>query len=138
MSSRSAWRRRSAREAVLVAERQAKTRRRARNMMVATAVASALIVAVAFAASSGGSHRTAANGAPVAGAAYSGGLLSGVPQQGLVLGSPSAPVKIDEFADLQCPYCGEFARQALPQLVARYIRTGKVSNEFRNPSFIRP
>ncbi len=43
-----------------------------------------------------------------------------------------------EFADLQCPYCDEFATQALPQLIARYVRPGKLSIEFRNLAFIGP
>ncbi|MBV9604052.1 MAG: thioredoxin domain-containing protein [Solirubrobacterales bacterium] len=43
-----------------------------------------------------------------------------------------------EFADLQCPYCDEFATQALPSLITQYVRPGKVSIEFRNLSFIGP
>lgn len=43
-----------------------------------------------------------------------------------------------EFADLQCPYCDEFATQALPSLITHYVRPGKVSIEFRNLSFIGP
>ncbi len=47
-------------------------------------------------------------------------------------------MRLVEFADLQCPYCDEFATQALPSLVTRYVRTGRVSIEFRNLSFIGP
>jgi protein-disulfide isomerase len=36
-----------------------------------------------------------------------------------------------EFADLQCPFCAEYARQTLPTLVQRYVRTGKVRLELR-------
>src|SRR5262245_45362015 len=32
-------------------------------------------------------------------------MLSGVPQEELVLGDPSAPVELIEFGDLQCPIC---------------------------------
>jgi len=138
MPSRTAQRRESAREAVRAVERSASVRRRTRNAVLATVVASALVVAVALAASSGGGRPTAANGAPVAGAAYSSALLNGIPQHGLLLGSPGARVHVIEFADLQCPYCGEFARQALPQIITQYVRSGEVSIEFRNLSFIGP
>ena len=47
-------------------------------------------------------------------------------------------MRIVEFADLQCPYCDEFATQALPPLITHYVRPGKVSVEFRNLSFIGP
>ena len=43
-----------------------------------------------------------------------------------------------EFADLQCPYCDEYALQALPTLVRDYVRTGKLSLRFENLSFIGP
>jgi protein-disulfide isomerase len=113
-------------------------RRRTRNAVLAVAVASALIVAVALIASSGGGPATAANGAPVAGVGYSSALLSGIPQHGRQLGNARARVHVIEFADLQCPYCGEFARQALPQIVTQYVRSGEVNIEFRDLSFIGP
>jgi protein-disulfide isomerase len=47
-------------------------------------------------------------------------------------------VTLVEYADLQCPYCGEFSRNALPSLIADYVRTGKVRLVFRGLSFIGP
>src|SRR5262249_5567482 len=41
-----------------------------------------------------------------------------------------------EYADLQCPYCGEFARSTLPTLVGRYVREGKLKIEFRGLAFV--
>jgi protein-disulfide isomerase len=62
--------------------------------------------------------------------------FAGIPQHGTVLGSPRAPVTLVEFADLQCPYCGEFARVALPTLVRDYVRTGKVRIVFQGLEFL--
>jgi len=43
-----------------------------------------------------------------------------------VLGSSSAPVTLVEFLDLQCPFCAQFHKAALPELKRKYIDTGKV------------
>jgi protein-disulfide isomerase len=58
-------------------------------------------------------------------------ILRGIPQQGLTLGDPKAPILLVEFADLQCPYCRQFAATSWPEIVRRYIRTGKVRMELR-------
>jgi protein-disulfide isomerase len=59
-------------------------------------------------------------------------LLAGIPQSGGVLGRSSAPVTLVYFGDLQCPFCGEFSRTALNQLIEHYVRTGKLRVEYRN------
>jgi len=65
-------------------------------------------------------------------------LLDGIPQNGLVLGSPAAPVTMIEYADVQCPFCGEFAGRSLPALLDEYVRPGKVKIEFRGLRFLGP
>jgi Thioredoxin len=64
--------------------------------------------------------------------------LNGIPQSGLWLGSPKAPVTIVEFADLQCPFCAEYHRNVFPSILDRYVRTGKVRLELRLLRFIGP
>ena len=45
--------------------------------------------------------------------------------RGVVKGDPDAPITIIEFADFQCPGCGEFATQVKPLLEAEFVETGK-------------
>lgn len=54
---------------------------------------------------------------------------------GFQMGNPNAPVKLVEYASLTCPHCADFSEKAVPQLVEKYIRTGRVSYEMRN--FVR-
>jgi protein-disulfide isomerase len=78
-------------------------------------------------------------GAPAAAAvAPERSLLTGIPQQGAALGSPKAPVTLVEYADLQCPYCGQWARGTLPTLVERYVRTGQLRIVFNGLAFVGP
>ncbi|MBU6398639.1 MAG: DsbA family protein [Rhodospirillales bacterium] len=42
------------------------------------------------------------------------------------IGSPSAPVTVQEFFSLTCPHCGEFATHTMPQVKANFVDTGKV------------
>jgi protein-disulfide isomerase len=60
------------------------------------------------------------------GAAATAALFKGIPQRLNQLGNPNAKVTMIEFADPQCPYCRDFALDALPPIVKEYVRTGKV------------
>lgn len=65
-------------------------------------------------------------------------LFRGVPQDGIALGSPDAPLTLVEYADLQCPYCAQWARETLPVIVNEYVRAGRVRVLLRGLSFIGP
>jgi protein-disulfide isomerase len=63
-------------------------------------------------------------------------LFAGIPQHGTSLGDPDAPVVMTEFADPQCPFCAQYAKDVLPALVDRYVRTGQVRLELNLLTFL--
>lgn len=62
--------------------------------------------------------------------------FASVPQTGATLGDSNATVQIVEYADYQCPFCGDFALEVVPQLVEDYVQTGQASFEFRAHPFL--
>ncbi len=54
------------------------------------------------------------------------------PEGGFRMGSPDAPVKLVEYASMTCPHCRDFTRAGGDTLKANYVRTGKLSWEYRN------
>ncbi|MES2178962.1 MAG: thioredoxin domain-containing protein [Gemmatimonadota bacterium] len=50
--------------------------------------------------------------------------------EGYLMGSPTAPLEIVEFADFECPSCGQFATLTEPDVRARLVNTGKVRIRF--------
>ena len=54
---------------------------------------------------------------------------------GYRIGNPAAAVKLVEYGSLTCSHCATFAEVGVPQLLSKYVRSGRVSFEFRN--FVR-
>lgn len=54
------------------------------------------------------------------------GVLPAAHQDPKSLGSPTAPIVITEYSDMECPYCLEHAEMVLPPLIERYVTTGKL------------
>jgi protein-disulfide isomerase len=54
------------------------------------------------------------------------------PEGGFRMGNPAARVKLVEYGSLACPHCRHFEETGYKPLVAKYVRTGRVSYEFRN------
>lgn len=52
--------------------------------------------------------------------------------RGYLLGSDSAAVEITEYADYQCPACGDFETVQFPAVVQQLIRTGRVRWRYRD------
>jgi protein-disulfide isomerase len=141
-------RREAARAARVEAERaQAAAAQRRRRLMTVGGVlaVAAVVVVVAILVSGGGGDNASdrpqaaqTSSGAIPGQKESAEMLAGIPQKGIYLGKADAPVRLVEFADLQCPICREYTLQSLPQLVQDYVRTGKVRMEFRNLSFLGP
>jgi protein-disulfide isomerase len=94
---------------------------------IAVAAAVALVVVALVFRDSQGS--TSATSTPIVD-------LSGIPQAGSVLGSPSAKVALIEYADPQCPACRLYTESMFPTAVDEYVRPGKINTEFRGFPFI--
>jgi hypothetical protein len=105
----------------------AAARRRRLGLLGAAALVAAGVVVVLILISSGGSDNGGGAGRPLEGTAGVNRLFEGVPQRGVTLGRADAPVTLVEFADLQCPFCAEYADRTLPTIVQRYVRSGRVA-----------
>lgn len=53
-----------------------------------------------------------------------------------VLGEEKAPVVMIEFSDFQCPFCGRHFSQTEPQIIEKYVKTGKVRLAYRDFAFL--
>jgi protein-disulfide isomerase len=65
-------------------------------------------------------------------------LFAGIPQHATVLGKTSAPVKLFEYGDLQCPVCKEYSEEVLPEIIENQVKKGETSITFRNFIIIGP
>jgi len=59
-------------------------------------------------------------------------LLAGIPQAGSVLGSPTAPVTLQFYGDLECPTSRAFTLVDLPSVISRWVRDGQLRIEYRS------
>jgi len=94
----------------------------------------------------GGSSSGIPKGTPTIGSAAAGlpgsdearDLFKGIPQDGVYLGSPKAPVQMVMYIDLQCPFCQNYETTVMPTIVKKYVRTGKVRVKIEPWAFIGP
>jgi protein-disulfide isomerase len=100
----------------------------------------ALLLAAVVLLSTGliGASRVGSGGAETTATPSPTSSFAGIPQAAVALGDPNAPVTLVEYADLQCPYCAEWAHRTLPVLTDEYVRTGKLRIVFRGLAFIGP
>ncbi|HEY2632106.1 MAG TPA: thioredoxin domain-containing protein [Solirubrobacteraceae bacterium] len=113
---------------------EASQRKRLIQLGGVAAVVIVIIAVILVATGSGGSKKAPAPASPEAKSAQTAvtSLLQGIPQSGTTLGNPNAPVTIQYFGDLECPICKEFTLGALPPLIQKYVRSGKVKIEYHS------
>jgi protein-disulfide isomerase len=54
------------------------------------------------------------------------------PEGGFRIGNPAAAIKVVEYFSLTCPHCAAFDAESAPRLIPNYVRSGRVSLEYRN------
>jgi protein-disulfide isomerase len=117
-----------------------------RVLIVAGAILAAAAVAVVLGIVLTGGKSDSLKDVPTVGSLQAGlpgagtvnALFKGVPQAGITLGRSDAPVTLVEYLDAQCPYCREFETTVMPDLVSKYVRTGKLRVVMQPWAFIGP
>jgi protein-disulfide isomerase len=107
------------------------TRRRLQLLGSVVVVAVVAVVVILVATGGGGSKKVTAPEAAKEKNVVT-ALISGIPQSGTTLGSPTAPVTLQYFGDLECPICKDFTLGALPSLIEKYVRPGKLKIEYHS------
>ena len=110
-------------------------RTRLAQLGIVVAVVIVAIVAIVIATGSGGKSSgpvKAGSGKASQNVAVVNAAINGIPQNGITLGNPTAPVTLQYFADLECPICKDFTLGALPSIIQNWVRTGRLKIEFRN------
>jgi protein-disulfide isomerase len=106
------------------------TRERRLWLLAGAAALAAVLVVVAIAISQGGADEDD-EASPAA-------RVERIAQDGVSLGDPDATATLIEFADLQCPFCAEYALQTQPDVIDRFVRPGRLRLELRLLAFLGP
>jgi protein-disulfide isomerase len=124
--------RKAAEEAVAVGA--ARKRRMAQLGGAVAAVVVVIVIVLVVTSGGGGSSKPVApqSKAGKQQAAVVESTIGGIPQKGNVLGSTTAPVTMQYFGDLECPICRDFTLGALPKLIQKWVKTGKMKIEYRS------
>jgi protein-disulfide isomerase len=125
---------RSQRRALEEAEAASAARRTRLTQLAGVVAVVVVAIVIILVATGGGSSKKVAPGSKAAGEAEKtvNSLVAGIPQSGDVIGSPAAPVTMQYFGDLECPICRDFTLGALPTLIKKWVRTGKMRIEYRS------
>src|SRR5262249_3331472 len=109
-------------------------RKRIRQLGIIVAGVVAIIVVVLIATGGSGGTKKVQSGTKAANetVAQVSANIGGIPQNGNTIGYPNAPVTLQYFGDLQCPVCKQFTIAALPSIIQKWVRTGKLKIEYRS------
>ena len=126
---------RDQRRALEEAEAASAARRTRLTQLASVVVVVVVAIVVILVATGGGSSaKKVAPGSKAAGETEKvvTALVAGIPQSGNTLGNPTAPVTMQYFGDLECPICKDFTLGALPTVIKKFVRTGKLRIEYRS------
>jgi protein-disulfide isomerase len=101
-------------------------------------VAVVIVVVILVATSGGKKAGLVGGGKKNAEVAAVTSLVGGIPETGSVLGNPAAPVTMEYFGDLECSACKAFTLGALPTIISKYVRTGKLKIEYHSMQTATP
>jgi protein-disulfide isomerase len=110
---------------------------RNRLLLLAAAVAAAAIVVVALIVVGAGKDSTNTATGVDSNSAHA-HPFKGVAQRGATLGSASARATLTVYEDPQCPFCRDWNLNALPSVVADYVRPGKLKLVYRGVNILGP
>ena len=102
------------------------------GVVLAAIAVVAVLVAISGGGGSGGGKglQTGTGASKTASSVHQ--LLAGIPQSGVTLGNPKAPITVTYYGDLECPICRDFTLSGgWPQLVSNDVKSGKVKVVFR-------
>lgn len=117
------------------------TAKKTRNIVLALVAAIVLVLVAVFAGVAAQESRLSdANSpmptkAPAAGesaAAEEFSLARRKAEDPLAMGDVDAPVVMVEYSDYRCPFCGVYARKTQPEIIKKYVETGKLRIEWRD------
>jgi protein-disulfide isomerase len=98
--------------------------------VVVVAIVIILIASGGGSSSGGGKVQTGTKAVPLVNKVE--GEVGGIAQGGNAIGKATAPVTLVYFGDLECPICKDFTLGALPTLLQKWVRTGKLRIEYRS------
>lgn len=112
----------------------AKRRARLAQLGIVVVIVIAAVVVILIATGGGSSKNEAKSGSKAANENVTtvSDLIAGIPQSGNRLGDPNAPITLKYFGDLECPICREFTLGAFPEIIQKWVRTGKVKVEYHS------
>lgn len=111
----------------------AKRRARLTQLGIVAAIAVAAVVVILIATGGGGTKKISPGSAESNSTVTAvSSLIGGIPQSGNTLGDPHAPVTLQYYGDLECPICKDFTVGALPTIIQKWVRTGKLKIEYRS------
>jgi protein-disulfide isomerase len=115
-----------------IRERRRREQMRNRIIVIALVVVGALLVTFALVLPSINNATIAANATKTAANASPVPVITVTPKvyntkvDGVHLGDPNAPVKVDAYEDFRCSACLYYSDTFLPQIIQNYVETGKV------------